>query len=135
MKKLALLLTLNLLIFISVFSQQSMPPNSYTSTNKKAIKHVQEGKHFYESRNDAEAEKSFNKALSEDPNFVEALMGLAAVSMAQNKNDQAADYLKKAIQINPKFFPGNFFQLGEIFWVIIHQPMQYLGIIKDLRYM
>jgi len=114
MKKLALILFFNFLIFVPTSAQQYLPPNSYTSTNKKAIKHVEEGRKYFEAQNDAEAEKAFNKALAEDPNFVEALMGLAAVNMMHNKNDEAAENLKKAVQINPKFFPANFYQLGEI---------------------
>jgi outer membrane protein OmpA-like peptidoglycan-associated protein len=95
-------------------AQQYMPPGTYTSTNKKAIKHVEEGKKFYEAHKDGDAEKSFNKALAEDPNFVEAMMGLSYIYIDQNKNEEAIQQLKKATQINPKFFPNNFYDLGEL---------------------
>ncbi len=114
MKKLIILLAFNFLFFAYTFSQQYMPPGSYTSTNKKAIKHLEEGKKNYEIHKDDEAEKSFNKALSEDPNFVEAMMGLTYIYIDQNKNEEAIKQLKKASQVNPKFFPNNFYQLGEL---------------------
>ena len=75
-----------------------MPPGTYTSTNKKAIKHVEEGKKFYEAHKDGDAEKSFNKALAEDPNFVEAMMGLSYIYIDQNKNEEAIQQLKKTTQ-------------------------------------
>ena len=95
-------------------AQQYMPPGTYTSTNKKAIKHLEEGRKFYESHKDADAEKSFSKALAEDPNFVEAMMGLTYIYIDQNKNEEAIQQIKKATQVNPKFFPNNFYQLGEL---------------------
>ncbi|HKC69110.1 MAG TPA: tetratricopeptide repeat protein, partial [Bacteroidia bacterium] len=104
------------LVMLTYFlkAQQYMPPGTYTSTNKKAIKHVEEGKKFYEMHKDADAEKSFTKALSEDPNFVEAMMGLSYIYIDQNKHEQAIEQLKKATQVNPKFFPNNFYDLGEL---------------------
>jgi len=95
-------------------AQQFMPPGTYTSANKKAIKHLEEGKKFYEVHKDADAEKSFSKALSEDPNFVEAMMGLSYIYIDQSKNEEAIQQLKKATQVNPKFFPNNFYDLGEL---------------------
>lgn len=99
---------------VSVFSQQNLPPGTYTSSNKKAIKHLEEGKKFYEVHKDAEAEKELNKAVAEDPNFIEPLMALSYIYIDQNKMDKAMEVLKKAVSINPKFFPNNFYQLGEI---------------------
>ena len=104
----------------SLSAQQYMPPGTYTSTNKKAIKHIEEGRKEYASHKDAEAEKSFNKALAEDPNFVEAMMGLTYIYMDQNKNEEAITQLKRATQVNPKFFPGNSYQLGELQYYTAH---------------
>ena len=114
MTKTILLFALCILGFTDLKAQNFMPPGSYTSTNKKAIKHLEEGKRSYESHKDAEAEKQYNKALVEDPNFVEAMMGLCYIYIDQNKNEEAILLLKKATVINPKFFPANFYQLGEL---------------------
>lgn len=113
MKKLFLFIYLLALVYC-LPAQQYMPPGTYTSTNKKAIKHVEEAKKFYEVHKDAEAEKSFTKALSEDPNFVEAMMGLSYIYIDQGKNEEAIQQLKKATQTNAQFFPNNFYDLGEL---------------------
>ncbi len=94
------------------FSQPSLPPGTYTSTSKKAIKFFEEGKKNYEVRKDEEAEKLLNKALGEDPNFVEAHSALAYLLMEKRRTKEAIVHFQKAIDINPKFFPRNFFDLG-----------------------
>jgi len=109
------LLILSFCILNSAFAQTNLPPNTYTSTNKKAIKYLKEGQNCLELKKDAAcAEKNFNAALKEDPNFVEAYMGLAYIYIDQEKGDKAIEVLKKATTINPKFYPKNFFDLGSI---------------------
>ncbi|MBL7937157.1 MAG: PD40 domain-containing protein, partial [Bacteroidia bacterium] len=93
-------------------SQNSLPPGSYTSTNKKAIKFYEEGKKCYEIRKDEEAEKLLNKALTEDPNFIEAHSALAYLLMEKRRTKEAIPHFQKAVDINPKFFPRNYFDLA-----------------------
>ncbi len=102
---------LALLICTSSFSQ-SLPPGTYTSTNKKAIKFFEEAKLDYEVKKDAEAEKLLNKTLQEDPNFVEAHMLYGYLLLEKRRSKEGIEHFKKAIEINPKFFPRNFFDLG-----------------------
>ncbi|PBQ33356.1 hypothetical protein CNR22_16745 [Sphingobacteriaceae bacterium] len=93
---------------------QSMPPGQYTSSSKKAIKHLEEGKKAFEYSHDNEkAEKSFLKALDEDKNFIEAALGLATVYQQTGKHEKAIEYFKRAITINPKFYNNAFFFLSE----------------------
>ena len=115
MKRVFLVFTLLLLLSNFLFSQGNLPPGTYTSTNKKAIEHFKEARKCLESKGDLVcAEKNFLEALKKDPNFVEAIMGLASVKANENKLDEAIGYLKKATELNPKFFPYNFLQLGEL---------------------
>lgn len=107
-----LLLFIILIVTFSGYSQSSLPPGTYTSTNKKAIKFFEEGKRFYETRKDVEAEKMLNKALQEDPNFVEAHSALAYLLMEKYRTPEAMEHFQKAIDINPKFFPRNYFDLA-----------------------
>jgi len=93
--------------FVNVLGQN--PPGQYTSTNKKAIKYLEEGKLAYETQKDDLAEKSLKKALEEDKNFVEAALGLANLYQVTNRHADAIIYFKKAIEINPKFFPNSFY--------------------------
>jgi len=102
-----------LLLFISTVSfSQSLPPGTYTSTNKKAIKFFEEAKLDYELKKDTEAEKLLNKTLQEDPNFVEAHMLYGYLLLEKRRTAEGIEHFKRAIEINPKFFPRNYFDLG-----------------------
>ncbi|MGZ3864544.1 MAG: OmpA family protein [Bacteroidia bacterium] len=102
-----ILLTLNLSL-----AQGNLPPGTYTSNNKKAIKHLEEGRKCYETHKDAEAEKQLLKAIEEDKNFVEPHIALGYLYMEQGKKEKGIYHLQQAVNINPKFFPRNFFDLG-----------------------
>ncbi len=97
--------------FLITFAQQ-MPPGQYTSTNKKAIKYLEEGKAAYEAKKDDVAEKALKKALEEDKNFVEAALGLANLYQVTGKHPEAITYFKRGIEINPKYFPSAFYFLS-----------------------
>jgi len=103
---------ITLFLSLSIFSQGSLPPGQYTSTNKKAIKLYEEGKKCYEVRKDTDAEKLLNKALNEDNNFIEAHSALAYLLMEKRRIPEAITHFQKAIEVNPKFFPRNYFDLG-----------------------
>lgn len=94
------------------FSQGSLPPGTYTSENKKAIKNFEESKKMFYIRKDVEAEKLIQKALEADPNFVEAHSAYGDFLMGKNRIKEAITHYEKAIQINPKMFIDNNFYLG-----------------------
>lgn len=100
------------IVFYSTLAQTNLPPGTYTSVNKKAIRFYEEGKKNYETRQDVEAEKFLNKAITEDVNFVEAHSALAYLLMEKGKTKDAIAHFQKAIDINPKFFPRNFYDLA-----------------------
>jgi len=102
----------SILVFYSALAQTNLPPGTYTSLNKKAIRFYEEGKKNYETRQDVEAEKFLNKAITEDVNFVEAHSALAYLLMEKGKTKDAIAHFQKAIDINPKFFPRNFYDLA-----------------------
>lgn len=94
-----------------------MAPGTYTSTNKKAIKQQEEGKKNYEFKKDKEAEKCFLKAIELDPNFVEPHIAIAYLYAEQKKVDSAIEHFKKATELNSKFFPKTFFDLGLLYLI------------------
>lgn len=103
------------LLFISLINSiyaQQLAPGAYTSTNKKAIKYLEEGKLAFEQKKDTDSEKFLKKALNEDPNFVEAALGLANLYQVTNQHTNAVAYFNKAISINPKFFPNSFYYIA-----------------------
>ena len=93
-------------------AQGSLPPGTYTSTNKKAIKYFEESKKMFQFRKDADAEKLIKKAIEEDPQFVEAYSAYADFLMGSNKAKEAIPLYEKAIQLNPKIFIDNNYYLG-----------------------
>ena len=112
MKFLAIIFSCLLFLAHTFQAQSSLPPGTYTSANKKAVKFLEEAKKNYEVRKDADAEKNFIKAIAEDANFVEAHIGYAYLLMEKNRIDEAIPHFQKAIDVNPKFFPRNFFDLA-----------------------
>ncbi len=111
------LLSIFLLLQV-VFIAQSLPPGQYTSTNKRAIKNLEEGRRAFENKMDEQSEKYFLKALEEDKNFVEAALGLANLYQVTNRQNEAVTYFKKAIEINPRFFPASYFFLAQSYFVL-----------------
>ncbi len=104
-----------LFIFINstiIFSQSSLPPGTYTSTNKKAIKFFEESKKMFQLRKDTDAEKLIKKAIEEDPQFIEAYSAYADFLMGSNRVKEAIPLYEKAIAINPKLFIDNNYYLG-----------------------
>ncbi len=101
--------------FLNVFPQGNLPPGTYTSSNKKAIKFYEEGKKYYEVRRDKEAEEVLKKALKEDDNFVEAHSALAYLLMGYNRSEEAIIHFEKAVAINAKFYPQNIYFLANAY--------------------
>jgi len=108
----SLILLLGIFYLPSLDAQNPLPPGQYTSKSKKAIKYLEEARKNFEYKNDAEAEKGFKKALESDPQFIEAAIGLANLYQVNLHHEEAIVYFKRAIEINPKFFPNNFYFLS-----------------------
>src|SRR5688572_4072163 len=98
---------------LHLFVKAQMPPGQYTSTNKKAIKFLNEGKLAFEKKDDRNAEKFFLRAFEEDPKFIEAALGLANLYQVTGKHDLAIEYYKKAIAINPRFYSYSYYFISE----------------------
>jgi len=116
MKK--IFLTLISLVLSVVLQAQSLPPGTYTSTNKKAIKLYEEGKKYYEVRKDKEAEEVLLKALKEDDNFIEAHSAIAFLLMEHGRSNEAIPHFEKAVAVNPKFFPQNIYYLANAYMMV-----------------
>ena len=110
--RLTIIILFQLTIVFSCFSQGALPPGQYTTASKKAAKYQDAARQAYEMHKDDVAEKNFLKALEEDPNFVEAALGLANLYQGQLKHADAIVYYKRGIAINPKFFQNAFYYLS-----------------------
>jgi outer membrane protein OmpA-like peptidoglycan-associated protein/tetratricopeptide (TPR) repeat protein len=101
-----------LLALLSNCSIAQLAPGEYTSTNKKAIRYLEDGRRAFEIKKDEFAERDFKKALEEDPKFIEAALGLANLYQVTQRHPEAIVYFTKAIEINPRFFPNGFYFLS-----------------------
>ncbi|MGZ3884273.1 MAG: OmpA family protein [Bacteroidia bacterium] len=100
-------------LFVPAFvNAQNLPPGTYTSQNKKAIKFYEDGKVYFQQHKDDDAAKMLLKAIKEDDNFIEAHAAYADYLMAQGNAAEAIGHFEKAISVNPKMFTDNYFYLG-----------------------
>jgi flagellar motor protein MotB/tetratricopeptide (TPR) repeat protein len=113
------------LLFMAVGISVKAQPR-YSTTSKKAIRHLEDGIESYNKRvdlekmgqkkeADAQGEKalqSFSKALQADSAFWEAYILSGELLLDMKKTSEAADRFRIITQRNPGFFPNAFFSLG-----------------------
>ncbi|MFZ5553327.1 MAG: OmpA family protein [Bacteroidota bacterium] len=108
-------------LFFLVACAVAQPPETYTTKKKKAIKAYKAAQTCYNNydvktgRPDfAGAETNLKKALSIDPNFMEAHILISQVYMDWGKNQLAIESLRKSISVNPSFFPNSWYFLARL---------------------
>jgi tetratricopeptide (TPR) repeat protein len=101
--------TLLLLNFQLLLAQE----RKYSSTSKKAIDRFEKAIAAFDARQDDEAEMYLQKAIDADPNFIEAYTVLGDMYSNKRKSEKAIENYKKALAIDPLFFPNNYNSLGE----------------------
>ena len=112
MKAHGYLFFLFLLLSFSAFSQ------TYSTTNKKAIKLYQEAELLLKQRNFDPAILDLQEAIDKDPNFVEALVKLANVYKLFGNPDNAKRLFIRAAEAKPdsKELAGVYFYIGEYYF-------------------
>jgi len=98
-------------LLVSFFACKAQE-KQYTSKNKKAIKLYEEGRNYYDMRNNDLAEVSFLQALEKDPAFAEAELLLAYVYTDKMDYDKAIEHYQKSIDIKFDMFPEAHASLG-----------------------
>ena len=88
----------------------------FTSTSKKALKHYRAAEEAYLRKDLSESITYLQKALKADDSFIEAwlLMGDACVESGQI--DAAIEAYRKALSIDPEFFPRSNMFLGLLYF-------------------
>ncbi len=119
-QKLFFLLAFFLLSFSFCFAQPT-----YTSKSKKAIKNYVEALKNISDGNPEAAKECLYRAIKEDENFIEPHITLAYLFGDSKQYQKAIDEIKIALDINPNFFAGNYYLLGQL-------EMK-LGIYKEAR--
>lgn len=86
----------------------------YSTESKKAIKYFEKGKEYFDNRENAAALLELSQAIQKDALFVEPHI-LSAVIHTENRNSiEAINSYRKAVAVNPDFFPPNYFNLGTL---------------------
>lgn len=103
------------IIFIAIVPcKAQLAPNTYSSTNKKAISLFENALKYYNERNDEKAKAELKKALEKDPNFIEPHFLFAQIYTEVNQLQDAINEYTKALEINPTFDKKTFFLLASI---------------------
>lgn len=93
---------------------QSGVPKKYSTTNTRAIKAYEGGLNFYNARQNSNAIEELEKAIKRDSNFIEPYIILSDIYAGERQFEKAIAAYKKTFQINPDFFPNNYFYAGLI---------------------
>ena len=101
----------SLLLLILQFGNAQI---QYHSDDAKAVKLFEKGLDAYNKREDEEAAKYLNSALSRDPNFYEAWDLLSRLNYENGNKEAALTALYKLVEIDPKRRPSDWFYIGQV---------------------
>ncbi len=104
------------LVFLFILGT-SVSAQSYTTkktASKKALKYYMKGKELGRANDNTKAMKEFDKALTEDANFIDALIEKAGIYFNTGKKDQATQTLEKVIELDPYYKPKLLYTLGSM---------------------
>ncbi|MBN1188023.1 MAG: PD40 domain-containing protein [Bacteroidales bacterium] len=104
------------ILFLFFFVFPSISGQQLTSKSKKAIKYYQKGYELINSRSqDYEGGIAMmQKAINADKQFIEAYLIIADVYVEMKNKPKAIESYRKAVEINPDFFPMVLFTLGQL---------------------
>lgn len=108
-KRFFTLLLLLLCAFPPILAQQ------YSTTNKKAIALYEEGIKAFQMNEWEKAEVNFLMALKKDPSMVEPYIYLGDMYTLKNDKKKSFEYYKKALSVNPDFYPPLYVWVGELY--------------------
>jgi len=101
-----------LFAFASITKAQHGESEKYSSNNTKAIKAYKTGLEYYNARKNEKALEELQTAIKKDSNFIEPYIIMANIYAELREYEQAIAAYAKTFQINPEFFPNNYFYAG-----------------------
>jgi outer membrane protein OmpA-like peptidoglycan-associated protein len=109
MKYKILLFSALLLLTIQAYCQPK-----YTSTNKWAIRNYESALAYYDKYDNEKAKDELLKALEKDQMFLEPYFVLANIYVESRNYEAAIEQYKRAVDINPNFFPNSYYNMANI---------------------
>lgn len=104
---------LSSVILIILFFALSLNAQEYSSTSRKAIKNYEKALQYLRQRQYSESLDFLIKAQEADNTFVEVYLLRAEIYRTQKKTEDEINSYKKAIEVNPEFYPKVYFFLAE----------------------
>ncbi len=108
-------LTFIVLLFFTGHSFAQSNNTPLTSTSKKAVRSYYEAMDFFEKKLYDKVVDKLQNAIESDTNFIEAYLMLGDVESYRKNIDKSIYCYKKAISIDPDFFPNAGYILGNMF--------------------
>jgi len=108
------LFTFLVLIVTGLTAWAQRPDAPLSTKSKRAANLYRTAQSYYDANKYDLAEDALLGSLKEDTAFIEARGLLGYIYMDQGKNKSAIIQLKKAINLNPKFFPGLYFSVAKL---------------------
>lgn len=85
-----------------------------TTTSKRAEKYFMDAQDYYYGRDNRQALDALEKALKDDPQFVEAWMLQGELLVEADRTEEAITSYKRAATIQPDFFPPLYFRTASL---------------------
>lgn len=104
---------LSLIVFLS-FALFAQSPIKYVSPSKKATKLYESGKAYYESSNDDLAIVDLEKALKEDPKYIDVYLLLGYIYSDNGRNTDALTAFNKVMELDPINYKVLYFTIGRL---------------------
>ncbi len=108
-RKVILLLIFETILFGTIYSQPQLSTKS-----AKALKLYQDALGKANLRYYDEAIRNLKLAIEVDPKFIDAYVLMGEIQMDNNQENDAIESFKKSIQLNPDFFPLEYFELAQL---------------------
>ena len=99
-------------IFLMFLNRVGVAQSNLTTKSEKAAKFFNAAVVEYNARNYSKAIEYLDKAINDDDQFVEAYLLLGESNIDLQNDSLAMEYFKKAIAINPDFYPPVFSNLA-----------------------
>ncbi len=111
-------LTFSFLLLVTLWgmpmSELTAQPIELSSKSKKACKAYMKAASYYQAKDYAYALIELDRATNTDPYFIEAWMMKGDIKEDQKHIEEAISCYEKALEINPDFFPRNFYNLARL---------------------
>jgi outer membrane protein OmpA-like peptidoglycan-associated protein len=107
---------ISFVVFVLFLQGNVASQQNYSTKSPRAIDFYEQAKQSYIQKNYSKAIESLEKAIKEDPNFIEAVIGLSDVYTDLDNPDKAINYLVQSIKMNSTYFPPSFYNLGNLYF-------------------